>query len=188
MYVLDHCIRKDLDVKAKRVFAVLDPVKVTILNYDEKSEEKYVAFHFPKEKEKGGYELSSSKEIFVDKTDVRLKDSDDFYGFAPKKVVGLKYGPTVRVKEILTNSNGDITEMHVEIEKDASVKPKTYVNWLPIKEAINITVNVYEMLFNDYNPNGLGDKWLDGLNPNSLTVKTNAKVHKSIIGNFSISK
>jgi len=182
MGLLDHCIRKDLDAKARRIFAVMDPVKVTIDNVDANFAEKFTALHFPKEKEKGGYEITLTKEFYVDRSDIRLEDHKDFYGFAPGKVVGLKYAYPVKVKEIKTNDKNEIVEMIVDLEKEPSTKPKTFVQWVSVKEAVTVTANLYDVLFTAYDPNGMGDDWLKGLNPNSLIIKNNAKVHKSVLG------
>jgi glutaminyl-tRNA synthetase len=181
MNVLDHVIRKDLDNRARRIFALMDPVKVIIDNVDDKFCEKVLAPLFPKDKTKGEYEMLFTKEFLVDRSDIRLEDHKDFYAFAPNKVVGLKYATPVKVNKIITDDKGNITQMHVNLEKDSGVKPKTFVNWISTKEAVNCTVNLYDVLFTADDPNSMDD-WISGLNPNSLTIKPNAKVHKSILG------
>ena len=179
--LLEHCIRKDLDVRAKRVFALLDPVKVVIENVDEKYSHSATAPHFPKDPSLGGYTITLTKEIYVDRSDIRLEDSKDFFGFAPGKLVGLRYAFPVRVKQIITDDKGEVTELRVDLEKEGGAKPKTFLNWLPVKESHSAIVNLYDILFLSYNPNEDAD-WKSSMNPNSLIVKTNARVHKSILG------
>jgi glutaminyl-tRNA synthetase len=183
MNVLEHCIRKDLDEKAKRVFAVLDPVKLILTDVDEKYAEIVKALHFPKKKDSTTYDLTFGREMWVDRSDTRTEDNKDFYGFAPNKLVGLKYAHTVRVKSVKANEKGEVIEVLAELDKSGE-KPKTFVNWVPAKEAHGILCNVYEHLFTHEHPNSLGDKWLETINPNSLAVKTGAKVHNSILGKF----
>ena len=181
LQLLEHCIRKDLDIRAKRVFAVLDPVKVIIENVPENYAHSATAPYFPKDPSKGGYPITLTKEIYVDKCDVRLEDSKDFFGFAPGKLVGLKYVFAVRVKQILTDDKGEITELRVDLEEDPKTKAKTYLNWLPVKESLPAIVNLYDVLFLSNNPNEDED-WKSSMNPNSLIVKPTARVHKSVQG------
>jgi len=75
--------------------SVIDPVKLTITNLDKVV--KVSACHFPKNQEKGSYELTVSKNIWVERDDVRETDSAEFFGFAPGKIVGLKYFGVVKV-------------------------------------------------------------------------------------------
>jgi len=179
--LLEHCIRKDLDNKARRVFALLDPVKVVIENVDEKFAQPGTALHFPRDPAQGGYTITLTKEFYVDRSDIRLEANKDFFGFAPGQLVGLKYASPVRVKQIVTDASGEITELRVDLEAEPKTKPKTYLNWLPAKESHSCVVNIYDYLFLSYNPNEDED-WKSSMNPNSLIVKTSAKVHKSILG------
>lgn len=89
MHLLEHCIRKDLDTKAPRTMAVLDPVLATIVNMD--ASEEITVNTFPKEIEKGSHKVILSKKVWVDRSDIRLEDHVDFRGIAPGKTIGLKY-------------------------------------------------------------------------------------------------
>ncbi len=84
-----------MDLTAPRRLTVIDPVKLTITNLEK--EVKVTANHFPKYPEKGSYELTVSKNIWVEREDVRETDSAEFFGFAPGKIVGLKYFGSVKV-------------------------------------------------------------------------------------------
>jgi glutaminyl-tRNA synthetase len=178
--LLEHCIRKDLDVRAKRIFALLDPVKVVIENVDDKYSYTATAPHFPKDASLGGYQITLGKEFYVDRSDIRTEASKDFFGFAPGALVGLKYAYPVKVKQIITDDKGEVTELRVDLEQEGG-KPKTFLNWLPVKESHSAIVNLYDVLFTSYNPSEDAD-WKSSMNPNSLITKTNAKVHKSILG------
>jgi glutaminyl-tRNA synthetase len=95
LHFLESVLRRHLDVIAPRRLTVLDPVKLTIINFA--AEKMVPAQHFPKNPEQGTYDLSVTKTLFVERDDVREKDSKDHFGFAPNKIVGLKYLGVVKV-------------------------------------------------------------------------------------------
>lgn len=72
---------------------------------------------FPKEENKGSRTIKFSSRIWVERSDIKLKDQKGFYGIAPQKVVGLKYASTIFVKEV-KEENGEITQVIAEIDKN----------------------------------------------------------------------
>jgi glutaminyl-tRNA synthetase len=88
MHVLEHCIRTDLEVKAKRTMAILDPVVATIVNLV--NEEVLEVKDFPKFPEKGTHTIKLTSKVYLDRSDVRTVDHEDFWGCAPGKLIGLK--------------------------------------------------------------------------------------------------
>jgi len=179
--LLEHCIRKDLDVNSRRTMAVMDPVKLVLTNVPEDFSQVIQAPYFPKDPSKGSYEIHLMKEIYVERSDILLEDQKDFYGFAPNKVVGLKYAAPIKVTAIKTDANKNITELHAEYLIDSKEKPKTFVHWIAVKESVEFEARLYDVLFTESNPNEL-DNYLDSLNPNSLIVKSSARMHKSLLG------
>jgi len=179
--LLEHCIRKDLDHKAKRTMAILDPVKLVLTNVPEDFSHVIHAPLFPKDATKGTYEIKLLKELFVERSDILLEDNKDFYGFAPNKIVGLKYAYPVRVTDIKTNDDKEVTEVHAELLKDSLEKPKGFVHWISCKESIEFEARLYDVLFTEYNPNEL-ENYLDSFNQKSLIVKPHARMHKTLIG------
>jgi len=116
-HLLEYCIRKDLNFKAKRTMGVINPIKLILTNVSDDFELKLKAPYFPMIKdsiEKGGYyEISLKKEIWVEKDDVRKEDHPKFFGFAPNKIVGLKYAGIVKVEEmIIDKETGEVKEIH----------------------------------------------------------------------------
>lgn len=182
IYVLEHCLRKELDKTAERTMAVLDPVKLVLENVPADFKEERKGLLFPKDPEKGAYTITLGKECYIDRSDIRLKDSSDFYGFAVGKVVGLKYAYPVKVTAIETGENNAITLVKAELLKDSKEKPKSYVSWVPANESIKVEARLYDVLFTSHNTNA-DDDFLKSLNPNSLTIQKNARVHSHVKGN-----
>jgi glutaminyl-tRNA synthetase len=111
--VLENEVRKFLDVNAPRTMAVLDPVELII----EGSEEQILNVPlFPKEEQRGSRPIKFSNRIWVERSDIKLKDQKGFYGIAPQKVVGLKYASTIFIKEV-KEVDGVITQVIAEIDQ-----------------------------------------------------------------------
>lgn len=98
LHFLESILRKYLDIVCPRRLVVLDPVKLTLMNLKENMNVK--ANHFPKNPEKGTYNINVTKNIWVERDDVRLVESKDHFGFAPNKIVGLKYFGIVKTLEV----------------------------------------------------------------------------------------
>ena len=179
--LLEHFIRKDLDSKAKRTMAVLEPVKLTLINVEPGFEEKIMAPDFPKETARGSHEIRFTRDLFVDSSDIREKDEEDFFGIAPNKIVGLKYAHVIKVVSIEKDQNGHFSEVKAELLKDSKEKPKSFLHWISEKDAIECEVRVYDVLFTVHDPNELED-YLTAFNKNSLQVMRKCKINKNLIG------
>jgi len=86
--ILEMCLRKDLEDKVRRTMAVVQPIKFVITNVDEKFCEKLIVPDFPKDPSRGTHEITVQKELYVEKSDIRLEDHKDFFGIAPGKKIG----------------------------------------------------------------------------------------------------
>ena len=100
--LLELEVRKHLDVRAPRTMAVLDPVEMVIVSV-EKDEEVSIPL-FPKDEAKGSRKITYSKNIWVERSDIKLEDEKGFYGIAPNKVIGLKYASSFYVKEVIAEN------------------------------------------------------------------------------------
>lgn len=178
--LLEHFIRKDLDNKARRTMAVLDPVKLTLVNIEENYAEKINAPDFPKDPSKGTHEIHLTKEIYVERQDIKLEDQADFFGIAPKKIVGLKYAHVIRILSVDINDKGEIIGVSAEMLKDSKEKPKSFLHWISSKESIDCETRLYEVLFTAHDPNELED-YLTAFNHNSKIV-FNSKINKNLLG------
>lgn len=176
--LLEHCIREDLNKRAPRVYAVLDPVKVIITNYPEGQVEWMDAINNPEDDSMGSRKLPFSREIYIER--------DDFMENAPRKFFRMDVGREVRLKNayivkcesIKKDDNGEITEIYCTYDPDTKSgmegskrKVKGTLHWVSIEHSKNIEVRQYDRLFMDDAPDSHKDKdFLEFLNPESLTV------------------
>lgn len=179
--LLESFARKDLNSTAKRTMAVLDPLKVTLVNFTET--QRLSVPYFPNEPEKGVHEITISSVFYIENSDFRSEASDEFFGLTPGKVVGLKYCPfKVKCLEVLRNEAGQPTELRCEVV-DSNIKTKGILHWLSTEDAAPAEVRLYNLLFLSENPNSL-EKWIDDINPQSLEVKPNALVNRNLLSNL----
>jgi glutaminyl-tRNA synthetase len=177
--VLEHCIRTDLDKKAPRTLAVIDPIKVTLINLKDDHVEEFEIPIFPKNKELGVKKASLTKSIFIERTDFKEKDDPDFFGLTLNQPVGLKYGGYITVNEVKKDNSGNVTELICEYSSEIK-KLKGRIHWISQKDATRVEVRLYDYLWTVEDPMSLKEP-LEELNPNSLIIKDQALVNKNIL-------
>jgi glutaminyl-tRNA synthetase len=179
---LEFCIRDDLNQKVPRVMCVLNPLKVTIENYDgfEEIEASYYPKDVPKEGER---KLPFSKEIYIDRDDFMENPPKGYFRLTPEQSVRLKYAYIITCKEVIKDDNGNIVEIKAEYHADSKsgedssgIKVKSAIQWVDAKRAKKVEVRLYDRLFKDEAPQGLED-----INPDSLKIIENALIEPSVI-------
>ncbi|MEA3352363.1 MAG: glutamine--tRNA ligase/YqeY domain fusion protein [Campylobacterota bacterium] len=179
---LEFCIRDDLNKKVPRVMCVLDPIKVTIENYDgsEEIDASYYPHDVPKE---GSRKLTFSKEIYIDRNDFNENPPKGYYRLTPEQAVRLKHAYIITCKEVIKDSEGNITQIKAEYNKDSKsgsdtsgIKVKSAIQWVDAKSAKTVELRVYDRLYSSEAPEGIED-----LNPNSLKVIRNALIEPAVI-------
>jgi len=179
---LEFCIRDDLNTKVPRVMVVLDPLKVTIENYEgsEELEASYYPDDVPKE---GTRKIPFSKEIYIERDDFSQNPPKDYFRLTPEQSVRLKHAYIITCKEIIKDDNGNIIEIKADYHPDSKsgsdtsgIKVKSAIQWVDAKTAKTVEVRVYDRLYSSETPEGLED-----LNPNSLTVIKNALIEPAVI-------
>ncbi len=179
---LEFCIRDDLNKKVPRVLAVLNPLKVTIENYDgsEDIDAPYYPHDVPKE---GSRVVPFSKEIYIEKEDFEEFPSKDFYRLTPTQPVRLRHGYIIECKEIIKDENGEVVEIKANYYANSKsgsdtsgIKVKSAIQWVSAKDAISAEIRLYDRLYKNEAPEGLED-----LNPNSLLIIKNALLEPAII-------
>jgi glutaminyl-tRNA synthetase len=182
---LEFCIRDDLNSKVPRVLCVLEPLKVTIENYEveEEIEASYYPHDVPKE---GGRKLIFSKEIYIEREDFMENPSKDYYRLTPHQAVRLRHAYIIKCKEVIKDSEGNIIEIKAVYypesksgEDSSAIKVKSAIQWVSARDAKEIEVRVYDRLFQDEAPHGLED-----INPHSLKVIKNALIEPTVINNM----
>jgi len=179
---LEFAIRDDLNKKVPRVMCVLDPLKVTITNYEgsEELEASYYPEDVPKE---GSRKLPFSKEIFIDRNDFSENPPKGYFRLTPDQPVRLKHTYIITCKEIIKDAEGNIVELKVEYNKDSKsgsdtsgIKVKSAIQWVDALSAKKAEVRVYDRLYSNEAPESIED-----LNPNSLTIIKDALIEPAVI-------
>ncbi len=178
--VLEHCIRTDLDKKAGRTLAVIDPIKVTLVNLEDNFSEIFESPILPKNKELGSRKISLSKTIFIERTDFKEENDSNFFGLTPDQPVGLKYAGFISLKEITRDSNtGKVTELLCVYSSEAK-NLKGRIHWISQKDAERVEIRLYDYLWTVEEPMSLKEP-LNEINPLSLVIKDQSLVNKSIL-------
>ncbi|MEA3383789.1 MAG: glutamine--tRNA ligase/YqeY domain fusion protein, partial [Campylobacterota bacterium] len=180
--LLEFCIRDDLNKKVPRVMCVLNPLKVTIENYDgfEEIEASYYPHDVPKE---GNRKIPFSKEIYIDKGDFEENPPKGYYRLTPNQSVRLRHGYIITFKDVVKDSNDNIIEIKVDYHADSKsgndtsgIKVKSAIQWVSSKSAKKVEVRLYDRLYKNETPQDIED-----LNPNSLTVIKYALIEPAVI-------
>ena len=186
MGVLENALRDDLNTRAARRMAVIDPIKVIIENYPHDQEEMFEGVNHPQNPDYGTRQVPFSRELFIER--------DDFMEDAPKKFFRLSIGREVRLrfayyitcKEVIKNADGEVETLICEYDPESrggsspdGRKVKGTIHWVSAKHAISATVNIYDRLFNNPAPGSLPD-FLDAVNPESQIIMNNARLEPAI--------
>ncbi len=188
--LLEFCIKDDLNKTAPRVMAVLNPVKVVITNYPKDQEEWLDAENNPEDVASGSRKVPFSKELYIEKEDFREEANKKFFRLKLGGEVRLKNAYIMKAESVLKDENGEITEIHCTYDEDSKSgsgteaslrRVKGTLHWVSIQHALKAEVRLYDRLFIDEAPDTHKDiDFKDFINPNSLSVNTNAFVEPSL--------
>jgi len=179
---LEGCLRDDLDPKAARAMAVLDPIQLTITNWDalmgEGTLDDCHAPVHPHHAEWGQRHFKFGKKLWIERNDYEEVPSKGFFRLFPGNKVRLKYGHIIECTGANKDANGKVTEVLAQLIPDTksgtpgsdSVKVKGVITWVSQSDAIKAEVRLYDRLFTEANPDAGGKDFLASLNPNSLKV------------------
>jgi len=177
--LLEHCIRNDLDRKAPRTLAVLDPLKITLVNVPDNHKLELETPLFPKNKEAGNRKITLNKVIYIERSDFSLENNEDFFGLTLNQEVGLKYSGIIKVRDYVKNEKGEINEVLCEFDPE-SKKTKGRIHWISGNEAVKVEVRLYDYLFKSDNPMALKEP-LEDINPKSQVIRNESLVNKYIL-------
>lgn len=185
MGVLENSVREDLDKNAKRIMAVLDPVKVVITNYPEDKVEELTAPNHPQKEEMGVRTLFMTKEVFIDRADFREEANKKYKRLVLGKEVRLRNSYVIQANDVIKDEQGHITEIHCSYDPDTlgknpeGRKPKGVIHWVSATHSLPATVRLYDRLFNVPNP-AAEDNLAESLNPESLITLSDARIEMSV--------
>jgi glutaminyl-tRNA synthetase len=179
---LEFAIRDDLNPKVPRVMCVLNPLKITIENYD--GLEEIQASYYPSDIAKEGTrKIPFSNEIYIDKNDFDENSTKGYFRLTPNQPVRLKYAYIITCKEVIKDDNGNIIEIKATYHPDSKsgedssgIKVKSAIQWVDVKEAKKVQIRLYDRLFKEESPQGVED-----INPDSLQIINTAFIEPSVI-------
>jgi glutaminyl-tRNA synthetase len=183
--MLEWSIREDLNKRAQRAMAVLNPIKVIITNYPEGKKEELPAVNNPEDESAGSRIIPFGRELFIEQDDFREVPPPKYYRLSLGTEVRLRYAYIIKCEKIIKDAQGTIREIHCTYDPEtksglptANRKVKATIHWVSAHDAVNAEVRLYDRLFNKENPDDVGEgkDFLSNLNPNSLQVLTHCKV------------
>ncbi|MEM5427273.1 glutamine--tRNA ligase/YqeY domain fusion protein [Cupriavidus oxalaticus] len=180
MSTLEGSVRDDLDGRAARGVAVLDPLKLIIDNYPEGQSEECSAPVHPKKPELGKRVFPLSRELWIEREDFNETPPKGYFRLFPGNKVRLKYGYVIECTGVDKDADGNVVAVHASYLPDTksgtpgadSVKVKGVIHWVSAAHGYEAEVRLYDRLFNDPNPDAGGKNFLDALNPDSKKVIT----------------
>ena len=185
--LLDHCLRDDLNKRALRVMAVLDPVKVIITNYPEEQVEELDADNNPEDESAGKRKLPFTRELYIERSDFMEDPPKKFFRLGPGREVRLKHAYYITCTDFIKSENGDVTEIHCTYDpatkggwSDDGRKVRGTLHWVSVQHAVDAEVRLYDHLFNVENPEADGDDFIQHLNSDSLIINTQAKLEPGL--------
>lgn len=184
--LLEFAIREDLNKKAQRVMAVLNPLKVVITNYT--GEEELEAVNNPEDDSMGHRKVNFSKEIFIENSDFMENPIKGFHRLIPGGEVRLRYAYIIKCDEIIKDETGEVIQLNCSYDPEtrsgtgtSTKKVKGTIHWVNVKDCVDCEVRLYDRLLTVEDPASEKDKdYKDLINPNSLEIISNAKLEPFI--------
>lgn len=175
LQILEGSIRDDLEGRAHKAMAVLDPLKVVVTNWDQPPLELTVSWH-PKRPEFGSRTMLFGRELYIDRSDFELDPPNGFFRLIPGGSVRLKYGFIVDFEDVVIGDDGKVLEVHVcydpatrSGQDQSGRRVKGTIHWVHAKSADAVDVHLYDRLFRVSDPGGYDDP-ATVINPESLIV------------------
>jgi glutaminyl-tRNA synthetase len=188
--VLENCIRVELNKTAPRVMGVLNPLKVTIINYPEEKSENLEAVNNPEKLEAGTRETPFSNTLYIEKEDFMEEPVKKFYRLAPGREVRLRYAYFIKCEKVIKDKQGRVVELKCSYDPKTKGgnapdgrKVKGTLHWVSAKHAKDAIIRLYQPLFTKRNPNQNeeGKDFTANFNLNSVKIIQDAKVEPALL-------
>ena len=183
--LLEFCLREELNKTARRVMAVLRPLKVVLTNYPEGQVEDLEAQNNPEDPDAGHRTIPFSRELYIEQEDFMEDPPKKFFRLAPGKEVRLKHAYIIQCQEVIKNNKGEVTELHCTYDPEsksggptAGRKVKGTLHWVSVLHAVTAEVRLYDHLFSEIEPDKI--EIPESLNPNSLETITVCQLEPSL--------
>lgn len=186
--LLEYCVREDLNKVAQRVMAVLDPLKLVMTNYPEGQTEYLPTENNPEDPQAGTREMPFSKVLYIERDDFMEDPPKKYFRLAPGNMVRLKSAYIIECTDVVKDSNGQVTEVHVRYipesksgQDTSGIKVKGTIHWVAADTALNCEVRMYDRLFTVPNPGDDPERDFTAFyNEESLRILDGAKVEPSV--------
>lgn len=177
--LLEFCVREDLNKRAERRMAVLNPIKVVITNYPEGETEMISCVNNPEDESAGHREVPFSREVYIERDDFMEVPPKKYFRLSPGNEVRLRYAYLIRCNEVIKNEQGEIIELHCTYDpmskggqSSDGRKVKGVIHWVSAPHAKEAEIRLFDRLFTRESLDDIkeGKTFKDYLNPASLTV------------------
>jgi glutaminyl-tRNA synthetase len=178
--VLENAVREDLNKKASRYMAILDPIKVTLTNYPQEQVEELEAVNNPEDPSAGSRKIPFSKTLFIEREDFMEDAPSKFFRLKPGGEVRLRYAYIIKCQEVVKDSSGKVVELKCTYDPltksgsgpEAERKVKGTIHWVGASTGHCAEVRLYDRLFLSDAPEEApeGKTFLDNINPSSKTI------------------
>jgi glutaminyl-tRNA synthetase len=186
---LEHCLRDDLNERATRAMAVLDPVKLVITNYPEDKTEEFEVENHPNHPEMGTRKVSFSRELYIESTDFMEEPFKKYQRLYPGNEVRIKSAYIVKCTGCKKDESGKVVEVYAEYDPDTrggntpdGRKVRGTIHWVNARDCLDAEVRMYDNLFTVEDPDGEDGEFVEYINPESLVILNGCKLEKSLGG------
>ena len=184
---LEHCLREDLNEKAQRVMAVINPVKLVIENYPEGMSETFEVENNPNREEDGKRTITFTRECYIEAEDFMEEPIKGYQRLFPGNEVRLKSAYIVKCTGCKKDEEGNVVEVYATYDPDTKGgntpdgrKVRGTIHWVDASNCAEAEVRLYDNLFTVPDPDAGERNFLDFLNPDSLKVLTGCKVERAL--------
>ena len=176
--VLEQALRDDLDASAARAAAVLDPIRLELVNFPEALEEACSAPVHPHQPERGLRHFPVTRELWIERDDFMAQPAKGFFRLYPGNRVRLRYGFVIECTGFEADADGRVTKVLANYFPDSKsgtpgadlYKVKGNIHWVSVRHGLPAQVRIYDRLFTESHPDSGGRNPLDCLNPMALQV------------------
>lgn len=185
--LLEHSVREDLNKKAPRVMAVINPLKVVITSYPEGQTEELNTINNPEDESMGSRNIPFSREIYIEHDDFQEVPHKKFHRLSPGNEVRLKSAYIIKCTDVIKNETGEIVELHCTHDPEtksgsgSTRSVKGTIHWVSVPHAVKTEIRLYDRLFTIEDPSSHEElDFKDLLNPHSLDILSNCFVEPEL--------
>ena len=177
--LLEFCLREDLNKKALRRMAVLNPLKVVITNYPEGQVDQLDAVNNPEDEAAGKRVVAFSRELYIEQEDFMENPPKKFFRLAVGQEVRLRYAYFIKCNEVVKDAAGNVIELRCTYDPASKGgnspdgrKVQGTIHWVSAQHAIKAEIRLFDRLFTKANPDDVaeGEDWKSSLNPDSMKI------------------